>query len=120
MTSLRTSEASSSSSDRRARAEQGGEESLREGLADDGGLLQEAPLFGGEPVEAGRDERLQGLGDVEGADRRRLARSWHPPRTSEAPVDEHANGLDRIKRDAFGPDEDPVAHVVGETRARAR
>ena len=50
-----------------------------EGLADDGGVLEKAPLCRREAVETSRDERVQGLGDVEGADRRRPAGSWSPP-----------------------------------------
>ena len=68
-----------------------GERLLGEGLAEHGGVLQEAPLLGGEAVEPGGDQALQRLGYLELFDRR-------PWPVDAALLDEQARG-----RGACGP-----------------
>ena len=86
-----------------------------ERLADDGRVLQQAPLGLGEAVETGRDERVQGLWDIQRADGpdRTVTRAL----TNEEPaVDQHAHGLDGIEGHAFGALEDLLAHLGRQPR----
>ena len=91
---------------------------LREGLAQNGRVLEQLPLLGREAVEPGGDERVQRLRHFE-----RLHRPRHPVGGAfldkEAAVEQHAHGLDRVQRDAFGAREDAVADVRGKPRHQA-
>ena len=85
----------------------------RKGVAEDGGVLEERALLGGQCVEPGGDEGLQGLGDLEGAELARdvveaLTLDKHPT------VDEHPDGLDRIERDPLRPFEDARGDGLGQ------
>jgi len=66
MTSFRDNEERSSSRVSGCRTGQGSERLLREGLADDGRLLEKGSLAGREAIQSRRDESLEGLWDVEG------------------------------------------------------
>ena len=77
-------------------------------------VLEQPPLLGGEPVEPGGDQRVQRLRHLERLDRSRQpvdGPSWTSPA-----VEEHADRLDRVQRDALGAVEDPVAERVREPR----
>ena len=71
-----------------------------EGVPEDGGVLQQRPLFGRQRIEARGDERLQGLGDLERAE---LARDVIDTVVlgEHAPPDEHPHGLDGIERNSL-------------------
>jgi hypothetical protein len=86
---------------------QGGD---REGPSQDGGVLQERTLVGVEAVEALADEGLQGLRHVQGPDRpgRAVGAAFLH---EQAAIEQHANGLDRVQRDALGSLENPGAQV---------
>ena len=79
MTSLRTSEESSSSRSSGATPDSAESDSLLKVLPTTAASWRSRALFRGEPVEAGRDEGLQGLGDVERSDRPRRGGSWRLP-----------------------------------------
>src|SRR5215208_4225109 len=70
---------------------------LRERLAHDGGILEQAPLLGGETVEPRRDQRVQGLGHLERADRPDRSVYVIVPLEQTA-VEQHAYRLDRVER----------------------
>ena len=78
----------------------------REGLAEDGGVLDRAPLVMGEPVQAGGDEGMQRLRHVEPVD---LARG--PVEVAltlqESAVEQHPHRLHRVQRHAFRAGHDP-------------
>ena len=91
---------------------------LREGLAEDGAVLDQPSLLCGERVEAGRDQRVQRLRHLQ-----RLDRSGRPvdvALASEQPaVEQHAHRLDRVERHALGALEDAPAQLVGQARHEA-
>src|SRR4051794_14893217 len=77
------------------------ERTRHERLPYDRGVLQQAPLLGGQPVEARGDERVERLGYVERDDRAR----WPVEGAvldERAAVEEHPHRLDRIQRNALG------------------
>ena len=86
-----------------------------EGLAEHGGVLEQPALLRGEPVEAGRDQGVQGLGDLQVLDRAgdvvAVAAAFQ-----QAPVQQHPHRLDRVQRDALGPLQDLVAETGGQAR----
>ena len=98
-----------------ASARERGDPCSGEGLAEDGGVLEQGSLLGRDAVEPGCDEGLECLGNGEILDRsggfEPVALSLH-----EAPVQEHPDGFDRVERNAFGTIADPVAKFLGEPR----
>ena len=80
--------------------------------------MDQLPLFRREPVKARRDERVQGRRDFQRFDRpRELVRGTIG---GEQPsVQQHAHGLDRVQRDAFGARQDRVSHIGRQARHEA-
>ena len=88
---------------------------FREGLAEHRCVLEQSALLRGQPVEARCDETLQRLRDLE------LGNLAGQPvgavlLDEQAAVEQHANGLDGVERDAFGARENPLAKVLRQTR----
>jgi hypothetical protein len=92
---------------------------LRERLPEHGGVLEQAPLIGGEPVEASRDQGLQRLGHLE-----RLDRPHRPVHASllneQPPVEQHAHRLDCVQRHALGARQDPPSDLRRQSGDEAR
>ena len=108
---MRTRPARSGSSSASERPESAASGLLREGLAEDGSVLQEATFLGGEPVEAGGDQALQRLRHLELRD---LAGDAVDALLlhEQAAVEERADRLDRVQRNALGPGEDALAKLL--------
>ena len=84
----------------------------RERVAQHGGVLEEGTLLGWEGIEARRDERLKGLGDLEGPE---LSgdRVGAVALDEDVAVDEHPHGLDGVERYPLGALEDLGGDVLG-------
>ncbi len=92
---------------------------LRERLAEHRAVLHELALRGSQPVEAGGDERMERLRHLE-----LLDRSGRPVNSTvtgqQTSVEQHANCLDGVERDALCPLENPHTEVVGQAGNEAR
>ena len=86
---------------------------LREGLAEDRRVLDRSSFPRRESVQTGGDEGLEGLRNVERVDG--SGGSVHRSLLHEEPaVQQHANGLDRVQRDALGAVADPRPQLCRE------
>ena len=94
-----------------------GQPELGERLAENGRVLDEAPLVGAEPVESCRDESLQGLGHLERLDH--AGRPVDMAFLNEQPaVEQHPHGLDRVQRHSLRPGEDARPEILGQPGTR--
>ena len=78
-----------------------GQRGRRERLPEHGRVLDEHAVLGRERVEAGGDQRVEGLGDCEVA---QFTRGFEPPVVAfdePAVGDQHPDRLDRVQRDAL-------------------
>ena len=92
-----------------------GEGFFREGLAEHRCVLEQSALLGGQPVEARCNEALQRLRDLE-LGNLAVQAVGAVLLDDQAAVEQHANGLDRIERDAFRARQNPLAKLLRQTR----
>ncbi len=99
-------------------AADGGDNVGTEGLADDRCCLEQRPIARLQPVQPGRDERVERgrhgqLGQVADG-------LGHPALEGEVPIgQEHADGLDRVERDALRALQDALHDRVRQARHEA-
>ena len=94
------------------------ERPLRERLAEHGAVLDDAALVGREPVQAGGDQRVQGLRHLQGV--HGAGRPVDAPLLHQvAAVEQHAHGLDGVQRHALGAGQDLPREGIGQPRHEA-
>jgi len=100
---------------RLGRRRERGKRRQREGLAEHRSVLQQPPLLGQEAIQAGGDQRVQGLGHLERLDlaRRRVHGSLLGEQTA---IEQHPHRLDRIQRHPLRARQDLVAQPLGQAR----